>query len=224
MSRDSGPIRSVAGRNTANSNALISQSGTREGNNTADAFIIKAAANSSAAHTLTLTNASMGQATVLTIQDPGTGTANLVTSSGTYSPALSQVSVTLSATQMAAAFATPAVLVAAPGAGKMLVVHSATVTTASTGNTALATGTAPIIQYGTTVHGGGTIATAAGLVAGDITAATSQVRTLLQAASAVYTGTSNTAICFSNATGAYTAGAGTTVTFTLVVETISATV
>ena len=124
---------------------------------------------------------------------------------------------------MAAAYATPQVLIAGVS-GKVIIIHAASVYTASTGNTAYATGTAPIIQYGTTVHGGGTIAVGAGLVAGDITAASSQVRTLLQAASAVYTGITNTAVAFSNATGAYTNGTGTNVVFNLVYELITATV
>ena len=59
--------------------------------------------------------------------------------------------------------------------------------------------------------------------AGDITAATSQVRTIGSAASAVYTGITNTAVTFS-CTTAYTAGTGTSVTFTLVYEMITATV
>jgi hypothetical protein len=141
---------------------------------------------------------------------------------------LNQVSVTLTPTQMAAAYATPIQLIANPSASQLIVVHSATVYTASTGHTAYATGTAPIIQYGTGgtngAHGAGTIATAAGLVAGDIDAATSQVRTLLQAASAAITGLSGNGIYFSNATGAYTGGTGTNITFTLVYEVLTATV
>lgn len=135
---------------------------------------------------------------------------------------LYQTAVTLNTAQVIAAFATPQVLIpAVPGA--VAIVHSANVYTASTGNTAFATGTAPIIQYGTTIHGAGTIATGAGLVTGDIEAATSQIRTLTQATSTTYTGITNTPVTFSCAT-AYTAGTGTSITFTLVYELLFATV
>lgn len=149
-------------------------------------------------------------------------TAASVSSSITQLGQLQQISVTLNTAAVIAAYATPQVLIAAV-AGKVAVVHSANVYTASTGNTAFATGVAPIIQYGTTVHGAGTIAVGAGFVTGDITAATSQVRTIGSAASAVYTGITNTAVTFS-CTTAYTAGTGTSVTFTLVYEMITATV
>ena len=160
------------------------------------------------------------------------GTAGLFVDSGVTAVSVSsaitqignlyQVSVTLNTAAVIAAYATPQTLIAAV-AGKVAVIHSATVYTASTGNTAFATGVAPIIQYGTTVHGGGTIAVGAGLVTGDITAAASQVRTIGQAASAVYTGITNTAVTFSCST-AYTAGTGTSVTFSLVYELLTATV
>ena len=135
---------------------------------------------------------------------------------------LQQISVTLTPAQVIASYATPIVLIPAV-AGKVAIVHSANVYTASTGNTAFATGVGPIIQYGTTAHGAGTIAVGTGLVTGDITAAASQVRTINAAASTVYTGNTNTAVTFS-CTTAYTAGTGTNVTFTLVYELITATV
>jgi hypothetical protein len=136
--------------------------------------------------------------------------------------------VTFNTAQMVTAYDTPLQIIANPLASQLIIVHSATVYTASTGHTAYATGTAPIIQYssgGTNgAHGAGTIATASGLVAGDITAAASQVRTLLQAATAAVTGLSGLGIYFSNATGDYTAGTGTNITITLVYEVLTATV
>lgn len=203
----------------------------------------------------TISNVAMGQASVVSIPDPGnalgqflvgatatplvsgnfpqnSGTAGLVVDSGVSVASLStaitqlgqlqQISVTLNTAAVIAAYATPQVLIPAV-AGKVAIVHSANVYTASTGNTAFTTGVAPIIQYGSTIHGGGTIAVGAGLVTGDITAASSQVRTIGAAASAVYTGITNTAVTFS-CTTAYAAGTGTSVTFTLVYELISATV
>lgn len=156
--------------------------------------------------------------TVQSLGGLGVGSISFAPTGGS----LFEQSITLTPAQVIAAYATPQVLIPAVP-GMVAIVHSANVYTASTGNTAFATGTAPIIQYGTTVHGGGTIATGAGLVTGDIEAATSQVRTLLQAASSVLTGFTNTPICFSCAT-AYTAGTGTNITFSLVYELITATI
>jgi len=198
------------------------------GQDAIDSIIISPVANTAAADIVTITNAAFGQATTLTIPDPATASASFVLSSGTYSPNLTQVAVTLTPAQVIASYATPIVLVAAPGATKMLRVSAANVYTASTGHTAFTTGVGPIIQYSTGVttngaHGAGTIATGAGLVEGDITAAASQVRTLGPAASAVYTATSNLALTFS-CTTAFAAGTGTNVTITLVYETLTATV
>ena len=221
-------------------------------------FIFQAA-NNSGGFNSTLRNGNIAQATVYSLPDTTSATANvlaagsalvsgnLVQASGTggavvdsaitaasVSGAITQlgklynVSVTLNTSQMAAAYATPAQLIANPLASQMILVLAAQVYTASTGNTAYATGTAPIIQYssgGTNgAHGAGTIATAAGLVAGDITAATSQVRNLLQFATGAQTGLSGLGVYFSNATGAYTAGTGTNVTFTLTYILLTATV
>jgi len=150
------------------------------------------------------------------------GVSALVLSDDSSMGQLYSTSVTLTTAQVIAAFATPQVLIPAV-AGKVAVVHSANVYTASTGNTAFATGTAPIIQYGLTVHGAGTSAVGAGLVTGDIEAAASQVRTLGAAASAALTGVTNTPVAFSCAT-AYTAGTGTNITFSLVYELVNASV
>jgi len=213
---------------------------------------VKAVANTGNTIT-TISNAAMGQASVISIPDPAgaignflvapsalvsgnlvsaSGTAGLVVDSAITATSVSgaitqlgqlqQISVTLNTAAVIAAYATPQILIPAV-AGKVAIVHSANVYTASTGNTAFATGVAPIIQYGTTVHGAGTIAVGTGLVTGDITAATSQVRTIGPAASAVYTGITDTAVTFS-CTTAYTGGTGTSVTFTLVYELITATV
>lgn len=201
----------------------------------------------------TISNAAMGQASVVTIPDPGAATANfavapaalvsgnLVEASGTVGLVadsgitvssvsgavtqlgqLYQTTVTLNTAAVIAAYATPQVLIPAV-AGKVAVIVAANVYTASTGNTAFTTGVAPIIQYGATVHGAGTIAVGAGLVTGDIEAAASQVRTLGPAASTTYTGITNAPVTFS-CTTAYAAGTGTSVTFTLVYQLITATV
>jgi hypothetical protein len=222
------------------------------GGTAVDAIIISPTANTANADVVTITNHAHGQATTYTIQDIGAASGNLVNSatlvngnlvsasaagslqdstitSSSVSGLITQVgnvatvSVTLTPSQVVTAYTTPVTLIAAPGAGKVIVVQEASVYTASTGNTAYATGTAPIIQYGTTAHGGGTSAVGSGLVAGDITAATSQVRCLVGSVAAL-TAVSNLAITFSNATGVYTAGTGTNVTFNLTYQVITATV
>ena len=166
------------------------------------------------------------------------GTSGLVVDSGISATSVSgaitqlgqlyQASVTFNATQMATAYATPLTIVANPAASQMILVLQASVYTGSTGNTPYATGTAPIIQYSSGgsngQHGAGTIATAAGLVAGDITAATSQVRNLFGIATGAQTGLSGLGLYFSNATGAYTGGTGTSITITVVYQLLTATV
>jgi hypothetical protein len=166
------------------------------------------------------------------------GTAGLMVDSGISAASISsaitqvgklyQVSVTFNTAQMVTAYDTPLTIVANPSASQMILVLQASVYTASTGNTAYATGTAPIIQYSTGgtngAHGLGTIATAAGLAAGDITAASSQVRNLFGIATGAQTGLSGKGLYFSNATGDYTAGTGTNITITVVYQLLTATV
>lgn len=219
MSRSSGPIRSVAGRNTANSNAIISQSGTREAGTAADAWSFKGNANATTSVVATFSNASHAQNTVYTVQDCGAAAANMVTSTAGN---LMTTTVTLNTAAVTGSYAAPTVLVAAPGAGKTVIVQEATVYTASTGNTAYATGTSPVIQYDSTVHGAGTAATTA-LATGDLTASVSQIKSVTSPTGAL-TGITNKGIYFSNATGAYTAGTGTNVVITLTYLVVTATV
>lgn len=166
------------------------------------------------------------------------GTAGLMVDSGVTVASLSgavtqlgklfQVSVTFNTASMITAYDTPLTIIANPAASQMILVLQASVYTASTGNTPYATGTAPIIQYSTGgtngQHGAGTIATAAGLAAGDITAAASQVRNLFGIATGAQTGLSGKGLYFSNATGDYTAGTGTNITITVVYQLLTATV
>lgn len=159
--------------------------------------------------------------------DSGVSVAS-VSSAVTQLGNLFQAKVTFNTAQMVTAYDTPLQIVANPAASQMILVLQASVYTASTGNTPYATGTAPIIQYSTGgtngAHGTGTIATAAGLVATDITAATSQVRNLFGIATGVQTGLSGKGLYFSNATGDYTAGTGTSITITVVYQLLVATV
>lgn len=135
-----------------------------------------------------------------------------------------QAVVTLNNTQMASVYAVPFILIPSPGASAVIFIKNVWVYTNSTGFTPFATGTAPIIQYGTTVHGGGTLATSTGLVTGDITTATSQVRNLGPLVTGALTGLSNKEITFSNATGAYTAGTGSSITFIINYVVLTATI
>ncbi len=211
------------------------------------------ASNNAGNYAHTITNASFGQATHFVIPDPANAngvlmvgasaapfvSGNIPVASGTHGlfidsgiPATAYqpltASVTFNTAQMVTAYDTPLQIIANPLASQMILILNAAVYTASTGNTPYATGTAPIIQYSTGstngAHGLGTIATAAGLVAGDITAATSQVRNLYGIASATNTGLSGKGLYFSNATGDYTGGTGTNITISVVYMLLTATV
>ena len=161
------------------------------------------------------------------------GTAGLMVDSGLAVSAVSgaitqlgvlyQVSVTLNTSQVTVAYGAPVNLIAGVS-GKVIQIIGASVYTASTGNTAYATGTAPIIQYGATTHGAGTLATGAGFATGDLTAASSQLRTLPGIATSALTGQTNVGIYFSNATNNYTSGTGTNVTFNIVYMLVTATI
>lgn len=166
------------------------------------------------------------------------GTGGLMVDSGVTVASLSgaitqlgqlyQVKVTFNTASMVTAYDTPLTIVANPAASQVILILQASVYTASTGNTAYATGTGPIIQYSTGgtngQHGLGTLATGAGLATGDITAASSQVRNLAGLGSAALTGLSGKGLYFSNATGDYTAGTGTSITVTVVYQLLTATI
>jgi len=162
---------------------------------------------------VTVKNASFAQASTLTIPDPGVATANFVLAPAASSAVLTST-VTMTAAQVIGAYAAPVQLVPAPGTGLAVMVTGAYVSTHYDGATAFATGTTPIIQYGSTVHGAGTIATASGLVTGDIEATTDQTRNLFPIATGAQTGLSNKGIYFSSA-AAYTAGGTGTVSITV---------
>ncbi len=84
-----------------------------------------------------------------------------------------------------------------------------------------------MLQYDSTVHGAGTVALSATTPAVEITAAASQIYSQLglgSIATTVLTGVTNKGIYFSNQTGAFTGGAGSTITFTIQYLTLTATV
>ena len=111
------------------------------------------------------------------------------------------------------AYATPYNLIPAQGANNtIMLLNSQLITEPST---VFASGGTAQIQYGATIQGGGTIATSATIASSNITASASQIFTLSPiAASTVMTIASfkGLGIYFSNATGAFTGGAGSTIT------------
>ena len=123
--------------------------------------------------------------------------------------------VTLTSAQVLAAYATPALLIPAPGAGMAIVIQDCLIVT-NVGTSAFAGGGIGHVQYTATVNGGGANALSATTPAAEITAAASQiyVQTGLAATTAL-TGVTNEGIYFSNATGAFTTGVGSSLTFAI---------
>jgi hypothetical protein len=122
-------------------------------------------------------------------------------------------SVTLTAAQVLAAYATPQLIVPTPGTGRGLIVTAANVVTQV--STVFAGGGAAILEYGAVVNGAGPNALSATIPAAQITAASSQVYSMAPFAATTVTATSvvtNKGLYFSNATGAFTGGAGSTIT------------
>src|ERR1700677_4287677 len=97
---------------------------TSSANNTAgdavDAVRFVAVANVAAADVLTVTNASYGQASTLTIPDPGTSTASFVLAPSSSSVVLTST-VTMTTANMTV-YTTPLQLVPAPGSGLCIMV------------------------------------------------------------------------------------------------------
>lgn len=135
------------------------------------------------------------------------------TSLSALSPSAASI-ITLSAAQVLAAYAIPQLLVAAPGAGQTILVNNAKVITEV--STQFGGGGVGIVQYGNTVHGAGTDALSATIPSAEITASASQIYTMTgYVATTVSTGITNKGLYFSNQTGAFTGGAGSTLSFAL---------
>jgi hypothetical protein len=124
--------------------------------------------------------------------------------------------VTMTASQVVGAYATPVALIPAPTAGfGILLLNAAVVTEVST---AFATGGVAIVEYGNVAHGAGTNALSATIPAAEINAASSQVYSMTGYIATTVTATSaisGLGVYFSNATGAFTVGTGSTVTISL---------
>lgn len=126
---------------------------------------------------------------------------------------LSSLPVTLNAAQVDGAYAAPALLVPAPGAGRILVPDLCSLYTSV--STPFAGGGVGVVQYGNTVHGAGVNALSATIPAAEITAAANQIYSLPGHTAAALTAITNLGLYFSNQTGAFTGGAGSTLTFNL---------
>ena len=198
------------------------------------------ASNNAGNFAITYTNASFAQATNFKVNDPanaagvfliGAGTApfvsgNILMASGTGGlmadsgvPAANYAPLTATVTMLTAgvvgAYAAPVQIIAGVS-NKAIVVLSAVITTEV--STPFATGGIAQLQWGNTVHAGGTLATGATIAAAEITAASSQIFTQgpIAAASVVATSAvTGLGLYFTNATGPYTNGTASTVAVTV---------
>ncbi len=178
-----------------------------------------------------------GQASVLSIPDVGnavgrflvaasatpfvsgnipqaSGTGGLMVDSGVSFASLAPVtaSVTMNTASVVGAYATPVQIVAGQ-AGKAIMILAAQIVTEV--STPFATGGIAQLQWGNTNHAGGTVAADATIPAAEITAAASQIYTQYGVATTAVNATAavtGLGIYFTNATGAYTNGTGSTVT------------
>lgn len=121
--------------------------------------------------------------------------------------------ITLTAANLNAMYGAPVAILAAPGAGKSIVITRLVFTITRT-STAFANGGAVIFQYGTTTHGAGTNAVDSTLASTVITGSAGTTVSARNGAvlSDVASGSiQNAGIYISNATGAFDTGTGTAV-------------
>lgn len=117
--------------------------------------------------------------------------------------------VAMTAAEWNGMYGAPKTLIAAPGAGKLIVVDSCVLTMTFVA-AQYAAGGAVALQYDTTVHGAGTLASAT-LAAATVNAyaASSNVSLAPLVTTSAITTTQNKALCLSNQTAAFTTGDGT---------------
>lgn len=150
-------------------------------------------------------------------QQPATVTAyGALVTKGVIAPggldySVQHKTVSLTAANIIAMYTTPVALIAAPGAGKSIVVAKVAFTITRTA-TAFTGGGAAIIQYAATANGGGTQALDSTLAAAVITGAagtTVSFRNGAVISDAASTVTQNAGLYISNATAVFAAGTGT---------------
>lgn len=157
----------------------------------------------------------------------GVFTVNIAKATGVitltnWSSALS-TSTILTAAQINGMYAAPVLVVPAPGAGRAIVVNGLAWNFVY-GSAAFASGGVVTLQYGSTVHAGGTLTTT-GIAAASVIGVTANSLLTDTAIPIVATSanTVNAGIYISNATGAFTTGTGTTSTLTVFYTIIPAT-
>ena len=117
--------------------------------------------------------------------------------------------VTLSASSVLAAYATPQLILPFPaGTPSTSIIVPVSWSLITTVSTAFAGGGNAVIQYGNTAQGAGTIAIASAIPAADVTSATTA--TFSGAGIQAGSGVAGAGLYFSNITGAFTGGAGST--------------
>lgn len=191
------------------------------------------AANSAGNYAAILKNASLGQASTWTLADPGgassnilqapaalvsgnfpqaSGTAGLVVDSGyNVNNVLQYASVAITAAEFNGMYAAPKLLVAAPGANKLLVVDRLELIQ-TYGSAAFASGGAVAAQYDSTAHLAGVLATNTEAAADFAVTASTTYAFNGVAGDTVgalpFSTTVNKGLYLSNDTGAFTTGTG----------------
>lgn len=122
------------------------------------------------------------------------------------------VTTTISSADLLALYSAPKLLVSAPGAGKSIAIVKAILYITRTSTQYTTGGGAAIIQYNSTVHGGGTQACDSTIAATVITGSAGSTSTIRNGAViSDSTATANQGIYLSAATGDFTDGTGTAV-------------
>jgi hypothetical protein len=227
------PVNAGGAFNTTISNGIIGQStvfSLPDPGNAVSQILAAATATPFTANHLVTASATSGlvkdSGFAMATVDAVTPGASLVSNAaGTLSfnnVSVISTSVTLTAAQFNGMYAAPFQIVAAPGAGKTILVsfvqYYLNYSAAFTG------GGATNIQYGNTVHGGGQNAEGINFAAATFTAGASTIIADIGPLIAITTGATNAGIFLSNATGAYANGAGSTVTVTVQYVVLTATV
>jgi len=158
---------------------------------------------------LAVTGAKIDNATIA----DGKMVANTLTSASIATDVIQYVKVPVTAAQLNGAYATPYVLIAAPGANKLIRIHDVTLEL-DYGSAQFAGGGALALQYDSTANGAGVLASDA-LAAATLNgfAADSVVGLGGTAAAGAASAMVNKGIYLSNLTGAFTTGTGSTVDF-----------
>lgn len=142
----------------------------------------------------------------------------------TYAP-VTYLTGSLTQTQVNGMFAAPVTLLAAPGAGLMYVIQQLAIEIISTGHTQFAGGGNTYLQYGVTGAGTNYATPAAGIPAafvnGAVNAAISAAGQINSTTGLATTVAANAAISITNASGAFTGGAGASINYYIVYTTVA---